>query len=127
MTSEERAATRLQIDAWLAQAAQGNFLVRHIALASALLEAERIEVSGEPEDTRRLANVLARNLEHYAQRGDERPVLLLSAKLLAVLNDVADDGDEEAARDLNECVAGLDAFTVSLGCAQVARRNQGLM
>ncbi len=99
-------------------------LMGRTLLASAVPLAEYAESIGEEHDTRMLSGVLSLNLERAMQRGDAEGADYFGAKLLAVLSDLADMGDENAAEGVNVCSASLPAYMVQMGRARSAARRE---
>lgn len=93
-------------------------------LASAVPLAEYAESIGEEHDTRMLSGVLSLNLQRALQCNDADRVDYFGAKLLAVLSDIADLGDENAAEGVNACSASLPPHLVQLGRACSAARRE---
>lgn len=90
----------------LMEAAQSPFLA-YLAIAASVIQAEVNNRSGDIYDTRKLAFVLAQGLTSALERADEDLATLYSAKLLSVLSDIADDGDEDAALAVTEAGSNL--------------------
>lgn len=93
-------------------------------LASAVPLAEYAESIGEEHDTRMLSGVLSLNLQRALGREDVQGANYFSAKLLAVLSDLADLGDEAIADGVNKCVDALPSHIVQLGAACSAARRE---
>ena len=93
----------------------------HVAAVWVAEDAERI---GEEYDTRKLAAVLTLALQRACEAGDASGVDLYAAKLLAVLSDIADLGDEYQATAVNACAEALPAYRVQLARACSAARRE---
>lgn len=85
-------------------------------------DAERIE--WDEHDTRMLSGTLTMGLRRAAERGDHTGFDLYGAKLVAVLSDLADLGDEQAADGINRCAITLPPYLVQLGRACAAMRRE---
>ncbi len=96
-------------------------ILRRPMLTLAVLLAEDAERIGDEYDTRVLSGCLTQELDHLERFGGD--VTLTAAKLLAVLSDLADGGDENAAEGVNVCAAALPARLVEFGrtCARQRR------
>lgn len=102
-----------------------SVFMRRLALAGAVFQAEVNQQRGDMYDTRVLASVLAPALADAAERSDQDQVTLYSAKLLAVLSIIADDGEEETAIAINEATPGLDVHVIGLARAYARKLRNG--
>lgn len=103
-------------------ASERDALTRRIGLPTALLHARHLEEIGDMHDTRQLAGVLTRVASAAAERGDNGATALAAGELLAVLADIADDGDEDVAIGVNASVA--DVSPLVMGIAREISRQR---
>lgn len=107
-------------------ASERDALTRRIGLPTALLHARHLEEIGDMHDTRQLAGVLTRVASAAAERGDNGATALAAGELLAVLADIADDGDEDVAIGVNASVSDVSIFIIGIAreiSRQRARRG----
>ncbi len=89
--------------------------------------AQEAESLGNGEDTRTLGAVLTASLERsFHTEGEDVALLSYAAPLLAVLSDLADDGDETAAEMVSACSYSLPAHIVQMGRDCAAARRQAV-
>jgi hypothetical protein len=116
---------RARVDEMMNRAnAPGLAAFKRLALGGAVVAAQAAERIGDEYDTRVLSGVLTEALAHADQQSDGDAVALYGGELLAVLSDLADNGDEEAAEGVNLSAAALPAVLVRYGAACAARRKE---
>jgi hypothetical protein len=93
-------ADRACLEELIATSAQGG-MTKRLCLGGALIVARSLDERGTVADTCRLANVLGMAAAYATERGDNNEADLASAELLAVLSDLADEGDEDLAVLIN--------------------------
>ncbi|MEG8058017.1 hypothetical protein QP150_16185 [Sphingomonas sp. 22L2VL55-3] len=107
----------------LLTAADHDSLSRGLGMTAALEQARHLDQVGDIDDTRQLASVLTRMASAAAERGDNGATALAAGELLAVLADIADDGDEDVAIGVNASAADVSPFIIGIAC-EISRRRR---
>lgn len=94
--------------------ADHDSLSRRLGMTAALAQARHLDRVGDIDDTRRLAGVLTRAVIAEQERGGLETTALLAGELLAVLSDIADDGDEDMAIGVNASAADVSPRVLSI-------------
>lgn len=100
-------------------------LVGRSFIALAVMDAEDAErIEWDEHDTRMLSGTLSIGFQWAAERGDQAGFDHYGAKLIAVLSDLADLGDEQTADGINRCAITLPPHLMQLGRACAAMRRE---
>jgi hypothetical protein len=108
----------------LLTAADHDSLSRRLGMTAALAQARHLDRIGGIDDTRQLASVLTRAVVAEQERGDLEATALLAGELLAVLSDIADDGDEDMAIGVNASAAEVSPRVIEIARAFAQRRRR---
>jgi len=109
----------------LLTAADSDPVSRRVGITAALAQARHLDRVGDIEDTRRLASVLTRVVVAEQERGDLEAIAMAAGELLAVLSDIADDGDEDMAIGVNASAAEVSPHVIEIARAFAQRRRRG--
>lgn len=108
----------------LLAAAGHDSLSRRLGMTAALAQARHLDRIGDIDDTRQLASVLTRAVVAEQERGGLEATALLAGELLAVLSDIADDGDEDMAIGVNASAAEVSPRVIEIARAFAHRRRR---
>lgn len=108
----------------LLTAADHDSLSRRLGMTAALAQARHLDRVGDVDDTRQLASILTRAVVAEQERGDLKATALLAGELLAVLSDIADDGDEDMAIGVNASAADVSPYIIRIACVFSRRRQR---
>lgn len=97
---------------------------RRIGMTAALAQARHLDRIGDANDTRQLAGVLTRVVLAEQARGDDEAIAMAAGELLAVLSDIADDGDEDMAIGVNTSAAEVSPRVIEIARAFAQRRRR---
>jgi len=109
----------------LLTAADSDPISRRIGMTAALSQARHLDRMGDIDDTRQLASVLTRMVVAEQKRGDLQAIAMTAGELLAVLSDIADDGDEDMAVGVNASAAEVSPRVIEIARAFAQRRRRG--
>lgn len=108
----------------LLNAADLDPVSKRIGMTAALAQARHLDRLGDIGDTRQLASILTRIVVAEQERGDVEATAMAAGELLAVLSDIADDGDEDMAVGVNASAAGLSREVLSIARRVSLQRRQ---
>jgi hypothetical protein len=108
----------------LLNAADRDPVSKRISMTAALAQARHLDRLGDVDDTRQLASVLTRIVVTEQERGDVDATAMAAGELLAVLSDIADDGDEDMAIGVNASAAEVSWRVMEIARAFAERRRR---